>query len=163
VTEPAQPQPAAPAEPVPASQPVTIEPVDTQPDGPAAVGFPGEPEPAEPGPGAAGAEAVVPGAPAEVVDLGGAHIATQLRTGGATSNETPSLPQNIQSAGAKAHAGLDVLIKTAEDDSEDAETKLPQVVAIAKELQADLDRYVPESIRQAAMVDVEKLLRKIHL
>lgn len=175
--QPAQPAPAQPApvqepDPVPASQPVTIEPVDETPAQPASpAGMqasgtdvqPADTGPAEPGPGATGSNDVVPGAPAEVVDLGGAHIATQLRTGGATSNESPSLPQNIQSAGAKAHAGLNTLLAVAKDGEESAEDKLPQVIAIAEALQADLDRYVPESIRQAAMADVEKLLRKINL
>lgn len=180
---PFEPAPAQGPAPVPASQPVTIEPVDetpaeqtgttnTTPEQPASPAEtqasgtgtqPADDGPVQPGPGGAGASPVVPGAPAEVVDLGGAHIATQLQTGGGTSNESPSLPPNVQAAGAKAHAGLDLLIKTAEDDGEDAETKLPQVVAIAKELRADLDRYVPESIRQAAMADVERMLRKVHL
>lgn len=159
------------------------EPAADQPSGnPAAVGFPGEEPleaspaeaqaaghdtqpaaegPVEPGPGASGASPVVAGAPAEAVDLGGEHLATQLRTGGATGNESPTLPQNVQSGAAKAHAGLGELIDVAQNGELDAEQRLGQVTSIAERLRAELDRYIPEQVRHAAMVEAQKMIRSV--
>jgi hypothetical protein len=171
------PGPASSAE--PASSPADE---DQPPGNPAAVGFPGEEPleaspaeaqaaghdtqpaaegPAEPGPGASGASPVVAGAPADVVDLEGQHLGTQLRTGGATSNESPTLPQNVQSGAAKAHAGLGQLIDVAQDGEVDAGRRLDQVVSIAEQLRAELDRYIPENVRHAAMVEAGRLVRSV--
>jgi hypothetical protein len=131
-----------PAPPAPEPDPVVTQPVP--PDVAAPPAAAPEPEP----------EAAVV---AEVPE--GSLMPFEQHAGGGTSNETALLPPVLPTAAAKAHAMIGMAMEQGNSGGDPA-TLLAKVLAILAIAHAELDRFVPSSLRHAAGVEAGQVLAR---
>lgn len=79
-------------------------------------------------------------------------LVTGIRQGGGTGNESPALPASAVTGAARAHALLDHALAALEAESPD------RVAAIIKRVQDELDRYLPASVKAAAVPEADQVM-----
>jgi hypothetical protein len=127
------------------------EPVADQPEPDPVVTQPVPPDVAEPEPEAVAA--VVAEVPAS------SPLPFEQHAGGGTSNETALLPPVLPTAAAKAHAMISMAMEQGNAGGDPA-TLLAKVLAILAIAHAELDRFVPSSLRHAAGVEAGQVLSR---
>lgn len=79
-------------------------------------------------------------------------LVTGIRQGGGTGNESPALPASAVTGAARAHALLDHALLALEAESPE------RVAAIIKRVQDELDRYLPASVKAAAVPEAAQVM-----
>jgi hypothetical protein len=116
----------------------------------------------EPGPGASDS-ALAPAAVTPPDQPAGTEPEAELShpVSPATSNESPTLPPNLTSSAARAHAMLEQAQGAGSDGQAQPEDRLGRVLSIVELALSELAKFLPDHVRAPAQVEAQRAVDRL--